>query len=136
VNKLKLENIILYSLMIYVILSLILAVFVFAAKNPATIAQDLSLGIVNILTGVIGIYRIRKIKANDQEAINRKAIIAAQHSWLVLSLTTAVLALLFGRFFEDTMLVMIMQYLLLTVISVLAIYIIILVAMKKLPILE
>jgi len=122
--------------MIYVILSLILAVFVFAAKNPATIAQDLSLGIVNILTGVIGIYRIRKIKANDQEAINRKAIIAAQHSWLVLSLTTAVLALLFGRFFEDTMLVMIMQYLLLTVISVLAIYIIILVAMKKLPILE
>jgi len=133
---LKLENIILYSLMIYVILSLILAVFVFAAKNPATIAQDLSLGIVNILTGVIGIYRIRKIKANDQEAINRKAIIAAQHSWLVLSLTTAVLALLFGRFFEDTMLVMIMQYLLLTVISVLAIYIIILVAMKKLPILE
>jgi len=133
---LKLENIILYSLMIYVILSLILAVFVFAAKNPATIAQDLSLGIVNILTGVIGIYRIRKIKANDQEAINRKAIIGAQHSWLVLSLTTAVLALLFGRFFEDTMLVMIMQYLLLTVISVLAIYIIILVAMKKLPILE
>lgn len=132
----KLENIILYSLMIYVILSLILAVFVFAAKNPATIAQDLSLGIVNILTGVIGIYRIRKIKANDQEAINRKAIIGAQHSWLVLSLTTAVLALLFGRFFEDTMLVMIMQYLLLTVISVLAIYIIILVAMKKLPILE
>jgi|YelNatPaOPRAMG01_1025707.scaffolds.fasta_scaffold15118_3 peptidoglycan/LPS O-acetylase OafA/YrhL len=122
--------------MIYVILSLILAVFVFAAKNPATIAQDLSLGIVNILTGVIGIYRIRKIKANDQEAINRKAIIGAQHSWLVLSLTTAVLALLFGRFFEDTMLVMIMQYLLLTVISVLAIYIIILVAMKKLPILE
>ncbi|MFP3257124.1 MAG: hypothetical protein RXO36_04945 [Candidatus Nanopusillus acidilobi] len=118
------------------ILSLILAVFVFAAKNPATIAQDLSLGIVNILTGVIGIYRIRKIKANDQEAINRKAIIGAQHSWLVLSLTTAVLALLFGRFFEDTMLVMIMQYLLLTVISVLAIYIIILVAMKKLPILE
>jgi len=122
--------------MIYVILSLILAVFVFAAKNPATIAQDLSLGIVNILTGVIGIYRIRKIKANDQEAINRKAIIGAQHSWLVLSLTTAVLALLFGRFFEDTMLVMIIQYLLLTVISVLAIYIIILVAMKKLPILE
>ncbi|MGC8981989.1 MAG: hypothetical protein ACP5JU_03515 [Minisyncoccia bacterium] len=132
----KLENIMLSSLILYIILSFILAIFVLMARNPATVVQDIALSLVNILTGATGIYRMKKIKENTLDAINRKAIIAAQHSWLVLSLTTAVLALLFGNYFLDTYLIMIMQYILLTVISVIAAYVIIVVAIHKLPILE
>ncbi|MGC9124077.1 MAG: hypothetical protein ACP5IB_08450 [Thermoplasmata archaeon] len=132
----KLENIMLSSLILYIILSFILAIFVLMARNPATVVQDIALSLVNILTGATGIYRMKKIKENTLDAINRKAIIAAQHSWLVLSLTTAVLALLFGNYFLDTYLIMIMQYILLTVISAIAAYAIIVVAIHKLPILE
>lgn len=136
VNNMKLENVVVYSLVLYIVLSLILALSIVAAKNPATVAQDISISLVNILTGFVGIYRIKRIKSETQEAINRKAIVAAQHSWLVLSLTTAVIALLFGNYFNDTALMMAMQYILLTVISMIATYVIIIVAMKKLPILE
>jgi len=132
----KLENIMVYSLVLYMVFSLILVISVVLAKNPATVAQDISLGAVNILTGGIGLFRIKKIKENTQDAVNKKAIIAAQHSWLVLSLTTAVLVLLFGNYFSDAISVMVIQYIILAIISVLAAYVIIVVAMKKLPILE
>jgi len=132
----KLENIMVYSLVMYMIFSLILVISVVLAKNPATVPQDISLGAVNILTGGIGLFRIKKIKENTQDAVNKKAIIAAQHSWLVLSLTTAVLVLLFGNYFSDAISVMVIQYIILAIISVLAAYVIIVVAMKKLPILE
>ncbi|MGC8701222.1 MAG: hypothetical protein ACP5R3_06420 [Thermoplasmata archaeon] len=132
----KLENIMVYSLIFYMVFSLILMISVILAKNPATVAQDISLGAVNILAGGIGLFRIKKIKENTQDAVNKKAIIAAQHSWLVLSLTTAVLVLLFGNYFSDAISVMVIQYIILTIISVLAAYVIIVVAMKKLPILE
>jgi hypothetical protein len=132
----KLENIMVYSLVLYMVFSLILVISVVLAKKPVTVAQDISLGAVNILTGGIGLFRIKKIKENTQDAVNKKAIIAAQHSWLVLSLTTAVLVLLFGNYFSDAISVMVIQYIILAIISVLAAYVIIVVAMKKLPILE
>ncbi|MGC8622320.1 MAG: hypothetical protein ACP5U0_10435 [Caldisphaera sp.] len=58
----KLENIMLSSLILYIILSFILAIFVLMARNPATVVQDIALSLVNILTGATGIYRMKKYK--------------------------------------------------------------------------
>ncbi|MEM3190929.1 MAG: hypothetical protein QXF07_01480 [Candidatus Micrarchaeia archaeon] len=125
-----------YILMLYIVFSLILLIGLVWSTNKATIPEVGFLVFINIVGSLIGLYRIRAVKDATQEGINRKGIIGAQHSWLVLSLNSAVLSLLFGSFFSDSKITMIFQYVFLTIICILSAYVIIEVALKKLPILE
>jgi len=133
----KLRNIVLYVLLSYIVLSTLLLILggVFAS-NPATFPQLLALFIANVGAALYGLVKVKLIKGEDKESETKIGIAAAQSSWLILSVTTAVLALLFGKFFEDNPITMSAEYTLTTLISLLAAYLIIDIAMRKIPFLE
>ncbi len=136
VNKVDLDKMMRYVLMFYIVFSIILVIGLIWATNKATTPEVGLLALINVIGGLLGLYRISAIKDTTQEGINKKAIVGAQHSWMVLSLSSAVLVLLFGSYFKDSTTTMVFQYVFLTIICIIAAYAIIEVALKKLPILE
>jgi len=132
----KLRNLVQYVLWSYIVMSALLLIGTVFASNPATFPQLLTLFIVNVGTALYGLIRLKLVKGEDKEGEAKIGIIGAQHSWLILSVTTAVLSLLFGKFFEDNIITMSIEYVFLTMISIIAIYSIVEVARRKIPFLE
>lgn len=125
-----------YILILYIVLSLVMAIGLIWSTRSATTLNIGFVILVNVLAGFIGLYRIRKVKDVTQVGINRKGIIGAQHSWIMISINTAVLVLLFGSYFKDSTVTTVFGYIFLTIISLIAAYAIIEVAIKKLPFLD
>lgn len=82
------------SMGIAIILSVAFLVLGFIVKPYASKYQDIVIGGANVLILIGGFVRIRN--ANKDTNIGR---IASQHLWIVFSLSTAVLSLLFGTYF-------------------------------------
>jgi hypothetical protein len=134
--KMDLAKMMRYVLLSYIVFSILLAIGLVWSTNNATKPEVVCIVGVNVVGSLIGFYRLSAVKDGTPEGTNRKAIIGAQHSWFVLSLSSAVLVLLFGSYFKDSTATMVFQYLFLSLICIIAAYAIIEVAYNKLPILE
>ncbi|KJE48559.1 MULTISPECIES: hypothetical protein [unclassified Acidiplasma] len=82
------------SMGIALILSIAFFGLGFIVKPYASKYQDIVIGAINSIILVVGFFRIRL--ANSDTEIGR---MASQHLWMVFSLSTAVLSLLFGIYF-------------------------------------
>ena len=125
-----------YGLISIIVLTLILLIAFITPLNKETYWELGSLVFVNIVVAVIGLLRIYGVKAADPNSKTKIGKAGAEHSWLILSVTTAVLALVFGRTFQVNLTAMIIQYILLTLISLISIFMIVEVARQKIAFLD
>ena len=125
-----------YGLISIIVLTLILLIAFITPLNKETYWELGSLVFVNIVVAVIGLLRIYGVKAADPNFKTKIGKAGAEHSWLILSVTTAVLALVFGRTFQVNLTAMIIQYILLTLISLISIFMIVEVARQKIAFLD
>lgn len=132
----ELNRIMNIGLMSFAILSLVALVAALTATNRATFPELGVLAIVNVVSAALGLARLMRVKGKDAPSIEKIGKIGAQHSWLTFSVTTAVLALLFGKYFSDNMTTMVIQYIMLTVISLVSVYLIVVVASRKIYFLD
>jgi cobalamin synthase len=124
------------TLALFAVLSLVTLVAVLTASNKATSIELEILALVNVLSAVFGLVRVTTVKEHGPEGSEKFGKIGAQHSWLTFSVTTAVLSLLFGKYFADNAATVAIQVVLLTVISLLAVFMIVDVARKKIYFLD
>lgn len=82
------------AMVISLFLSIVFIALGLVVKVPAAKYQDIVIGASNVVVLAVGLLRVRYI--TDNVNFGR---IASQHLWIVFSLSTAVLALLFGPYF-------------------------------------
>ncbi|MEM4084455.1 MAG: hypothetical protein QW752_05370, partial [Thermoplasmata archaeon] len=120
-----------YGLISVVVLTLLLLVIFVTPINRATIWEIGTLVLVNVVAAGTGILRIHRVTTADPDFKTKIGKAGAEHSWLILSVTTGVLALLFGKAFHVNTAAMVTQYILLSGISIITIFIVVEVAMQK-----
>ncbi len=130
------KKIMTYGLILYIVLSLILLVAGVTASKKQTFTELGALALVNVLSSVFGLVRILMVKPAQTNIKEKIGKIAAEHSWLTFSVTTAVLSLAFGSYFIDNATTMIIQYVFLSAITLLSIYMIVEVARNKITFLD
>lgn len=90
----ELKKVLVVGLEASLVLSLIVIAVGFLTKAPPARYQDIVIGASNAVILFFGLVRIR---AKSEE--KTMGTIASQHLWIVFSLSTAVLSLLFGSYF-------------------------------------
>ena len=125
-----------FGLLSYAVLSLVVLTAAIPSVNKATFPELGALALVNVLSSGVGMARITRVRASDESFNERIGKIGAEHSWLTLSVTTAVLALLYGNYFKDTFTSMVLQEVFLTIITLISIYLIVEVARRKITFLD
>ncbi|MGC8699275.1 MAG: hypothetical protein ACP5RE_03775 [Candidatus Acidifodinimicrobium sp.] len=118
------------------VLTLILMSVFATPINEATKWQIGILVLMNVVTAGTGILRVHRVRPDDPDFKSKTGKAAAEHSWLILSVTTAVLALAFGKAFQVNLLAMVIQSLFLSIITVLTIFLIVEVARQKITFLD
>lgn len=90
----QLKDILRYGMITSLVLSVIFIILGFLIKAPPARYQDIVIGSTNAVILIVGILRLSS--APDERAMGR---VSSQHLWIVFSLSTAVLSLLFGSYF-------------------------------------
>lgn len=90
----RLKDLLRYGMLISLVLSIIFVILGLMIKAPPARYQDIVIGSANALILVVGLLRLSS--APDEKAMGR---VSSQHLWIVFSLSTAVLSLLFGSYF-------------------------------------
>ncbi len=90
----RLKDILRYGMITSLVLSILFVILGFTIKAPPARYQDIVIGSANAVILVVGMFRLSS--APDARAMGR---VSSQHLWIVFSLSTAVLSLLFGSYF-------------------------------------
>ncbi|MCL6003302.1 MAG: hypothetical protein M0Z77_07015 [Thermoplasmatales archaeon] len=132
----NLKSIMDYGLISIIILTFILLIAFATPINKETYWELGMLVLVNVVVALIGLLRIYIVRAADPDFKTKIGKAGAEHAWLIFSVTTAVLALVFGRTFQVDLTAMVIQYVLLTVISLISVFMIVEVARQKIAFLD
>ncbi len=127
-----LKKILILGMVISLILSVAFLAIGFAVKSAPSRYQDIIIGLTNAVILGVGFGRIRSV--SDDKNFGR---IASQHLWIVFSLSTAVLSLLFGTYFYPGSATI--KYLSIAIVSIISIVTLIVVvdaAINKVPIFD
>ncbi len=92
--------------------------------------------LVNVIVAGTGLLSIFRIRAADPDFKTKIGKAGAEHAWIVLSVSTAVLALAFGQAFHVNVTALVIQYVLLSVISIISVLMIVEVARQKITFLD
>ncbi len=90
----SLRLLLMLGMVISIVLSIAFLLIGFLTKTPPAKYQDITIGLLNALVLVVGILRVR-----NTTDISQFGRMASQHLWIVFSLSTAALSLVFGSYF-------------------------------------
>ena len=128
----ELKDILRYGMIASLVLSVIFVILGLMVKVPPARYQDIVIGSANAAILVAGMFRLSS--APNATAMGR---VSSQHLWIVFSLSTAVLSLLFGSYFypgSDTL--SYASIAIVSLISVITLFAVISAATQKVPIFD
>lgn len=127
-----LKKVLVMGLEISLVLSVVVVVIGFLTKPAPARYQDIVIGAANAVILAFGLYRIRT--KSDEKSMGT---IASQHLWIVFSLSTAVLSLLFGSYFyPGSASISYANMAIMSLISVVTLVAVVSAAAKKVPIFD